>query len=161
MGKWLCYQLWEALSCNAWFSHLLLGWILKQASWGKMEPFSKKSDLWPAPGSPGLWSCEAVSPALGCHHSFSGWFCCRHWPSHTPSSSEPHRHYGGLPSSGDPAGPPGAVCLLVSLSERTRERALALGSQVLLSEPKHCFPQQTCYRQLHWTELRLTKGEEN
>lgn len=105
----------------------------------------KDSNLWPAPGSPGRWSCGATSPVPGCHHSFSGRFCCHRWPSHIPSFSRLRRHYGGLPSSDGPAGPPGAGCLLVSLSARAQGTTFALESKLSLFRPKQVFLWTSCY----------------
>lgn len=86
----------------------------------------KDSYLSPAPESPSRLSCEVTSPVLGFPHSSSEQFCYRHWLCHKPSSSVHHRHCGELQSSDGPADPPGAGCLLVSLSESIKDGTLAL-----------------------------------
>lgn len=77
----------------------------------------KDSNLWPVLWFPNLSSCGVTVLMLGCHHSFSEQFCCHHLPSHIPSFSKLHRHYGGLLSSDGPIGPPVIVFRLVFLSE--------------------------------------------
>lgn len=120
--------------------HLLLCWklILRDS-----HAVSEDSNLWPAPGSPGRWSFGVASPALGCHHSSSEQSCCHRWPSHIPGFSRPRRHYGGLLSSGDPAGPPGAGCLLVFVSEGAKDTPCALERK--LREENGFFMWSSCY----------------
>lgn len=120
---------------------------------------NKDSNLWPAPGSPGRWSCGVTSPALGCHRSFWGQFCYHRWPSHTPSFSRLRRHYGGLLSSDGPAGPPGAGCLLVSLSARAQETTLALERKLAPFRPKQVFRMEPWLQLMSLNWLRAHKGK--
>lgn len=150
----------QRLNPSTWLAHLLPGQRIGHWAWVSRAG-KKGSNLWPAPGSPGRRSCGVTSPALGCHRSFSGRFCCHRWLSHTPSFSRLRRHYGGLLSSDGPAGPPGAGCLLVSLSERAKDTPCASERKLALLKPEQVFFSHEVVAVINHTDLNegIGKGE--